>query len=171
MPTHQFNRSRQKQLKDLLEIQYDRLYGFERELELADGASQRIAIRQQIKRDLTPRLRQNEQEYAELLASGVQDDRIPEDEANRIVTELAEATVRATQSSSGAPAEMVELLSRIQEKLEEPGKSAAAKLKIALPIVPLIASYEFELDTENFITKVWRKIRPFFERLVEGNPQ
>jgi hypothetical protein len=47
----------------------------------------------------------------------------------------------------------------------ENGKSAAAKLKVALPIMPLIASYELELDTENFVLRSWRSIRSLFERL------
>jgi hypothetical protein len=171
MLTHQFNCQRIMQLKELLEIQYDKLHSFERELELAAGADQRISIRQQIKWDLTPRLRQNEQEYAELLVATIRDDDIPEDKAGVIVTELVEATSRAELSTNNAPEGMLRLLCQIKEKLDEPGKSATAKLKIALPIVPLLASYELEMDTENFITKVWRKAQVFLERLIAANPQ
>ena len=33
------------------------------------------------------------------------------------------------------------------------------------PVVPLVASYELELDTENFIIDAWRSIRSAIENL------
>ena len=47
--------------------------------------------------------------------------------------------------------------------------SAAAKLKFVLPIVPLLAYYDLELDTENFVLRSWRAIRSLFERLVSSS--
>ena len=167
MPTHQFNPNRLKQLEELLDIQYERVHGFEKAILLAAGEDQKIALRQQIKRDLTPNLRKLEREYAQLLAAGVETERIPDDQAKNIVAELVEATNQARISAQGqAPPEMMRLLDEIKEKLDEPGKSAAAKLKVSLPIIPLIASYELELDTENFVTRVWRNTRDFFEGLL-----
>ena len=170
MPTHPFNPNRLKQLEELLDIQYERLHGLERAILLAAGEDQKIALRQQIKRDLTPNLRKLEREYAQLLATGVETERIPDDQAKNIVAELVEATNQARISAQGqAPPEMMRLLDEIKEKLDEPGERAAAKLKVSLPIIPLIASYELELDT-NFVTRVWHNTRDFLARHIKRPP-
>jgi len=165
MPTQPFNAHRRLQLEELLDIEYEKLYEFEKAISLADGLSQKIALRQQIKRELTPRLRELEQEYASLLASGITTTEISAPEADNLIAELSTAAKRAQENIQGnAPAEMVGLLKEIRDKLDEPGKSAAAKLKVTLPIVPLIASYEMEMDTEAVVTQAWRKIRDYFKR-------
>jgi len=46
-------------------------------------------------------------------------------------------------------------------------KAAAAKLKVSLPIIPLIASYEMEMDTEAVVVNVWRRIKSLFLRKTE----
>ena len=167
MPTQPFNTHRMNQLEELLDIEYEKLHEFEKAISLADGISQRIALRQQIKRQLSPRLRELEHEYAELLASGVPAGGIDESEADGLVADLSVATAKAQENTQGkAPAEMVGLLKEIRDKLNEPGKSASAKLKMTLPIVPLIASYEMELDTEAVVTQAWWKVRDFFKGLL-----
>lgn len=57
------------------------------------------------------------------------------------------------------PNDLARQLENIKEKLNEPGKAASAKLKIVLPIIPLIASYELELDTESCLIQSCGKIR------------
>ena len=166
MLTQPFNTHRIVQLEELLDIEYEKLHEFEKEISLADGISQKIALRQQIKRQLTPRLRELEQEYASLLASGVATTQISAPEADNLIAELNAAARRAQNTQGKAPTEMVGLLKEIRDKLDEPGKSAAAKLKETLPIVPLIASYEMEMDTEAVVTQVWRKVRDFFKGLL-----
>ncbi len=41
------------------------------------------------------------------------------------------------------------------QQLEDLDKSASAKLKIMLPLIPAIASYELEMDTEGLMYKTW----------------
>ena len=168
MAQQKFNRERRSQLRELLDIQYEKLHEFERAIEISDGVSQRIALRQQVRRDITPQLRETEREYASLLATDVPIERMPEDDAIALVSSLSHAANRAeVYQEAGASQEMLDLLQDIREKLDEPGRSAAAKLKVTLPIVPLIASYELELDTENLVLRSWRSIRTAFERLVQ----
>jgi len=172
MPEHQFNRNRLNQLAELLEIQYDVLHDFEKELEMATGPGERVGIRQRIKRDLTPRLREREREYAELLAAGTPTESILTEDAEPIVAELAQATADIERyRKAEAPETMLSLLEEIKQKLAEPGKSAAGKLKVTLPIIPMVASYDLELDTENFLVNIWRKTRELFQRLVQQKPQ
>jgi hypothetical protein len=165
MSSHRFNDERKQQLRERLEILYEKLHEFEKAVDLSDGISQKIALRQQLKGDLLPKLRELEHEYAMLLADHISTDAIPEPEADQCVSDLLIATGRvARYAESGASKEMLDLLELIHRKLDEPEKSAAAKLKLALPILPLIASYELELDTENFIHRTWRSIQALFER-------
>ncbi|MGD0059811.1 MAG: hypothetical protein ABSD58_10370 [Verrucomicrobiia bacterium] len=167
MPTQQFNADRLRQLQEQLQIEYDKLHEFEKSISLAAGRDEKIALRQQIKFELAPRLSKLEKEYAELLAASVPVEAIPEKEAGALLTELDTAITKAEQSKpADAPQEMLRLLEEIRSKLNEPGKTAEAKLKVALPIIPLIVSYEMKLDTENFVTQVWGKARDFFKGLA-----
>jgi len=170
MVTQQFNPQRLNELEELLELEYEQLHEYGKALITADGISQKIKLKQQLKRDLLLNLSAHEREYAELLAAGLQPERVPEIEAAPIILELTQATTQA-QSISGAPTEMLQLLTEIKHKLDEPGKSAAAKLKVALPIIPLIARYELELDTENFLTTILRKIRQAARNWISRDPR
>ena len=166
---YEFNVKRLEQLEELLEIQYEKLHEYERELEMA-GVDDRINIRQRIKRDITPRLRDREREYAGLLAAGTEEDSLREEDAEPIIAELVEATTDIDRyRNANAPADMLRLLNEISAKLNEPATSAAAKLKVALPIIPLLASYELELDTESFLGNLWSKARGLFKGIVSRN--
>jgi len=166
MTTHQFNPNRLREVEELLEIEYDKYQDFRKEIALSTG-NEKILLKQRLKRELVPQLRDLEKEYAELLAAGVSVQDIPDSDAEVILGEVVDAVASLEQQKpSNPPPEMIRLLGEIQDKLNEPGKSASAKLKVSLPIIPLLASYELELDTENFLTIVWQKSRDFFKRLV-----
>jgi hypothetical protein len=171
VPTQQFNARRLKELEELLEIEYDKYHEFERDISLSAG-NEKILLKQRLKRDVAPRLYELEEEYAELLVVGVPTGQIPEDKANAIVTELSEATTKALQSAPAkAPPEMLRLLEEIKGKLSEPKETSAAKLKVSLPLIPAICSYEIEVDTVRAVKNVWSKARDFLKGLVESNPQ
>lgn len=170
MPTHQFNARRFNELEELLDIEYEKYHEFEKEISLSDGAS-RITLKQRFKRDVTPRLRALEQEYAEMLVAGVPTAQIPEADAVAIVSELLEATGMILQTApANAPQEMLRLLGEIKNKLSEPEETASAKLKVSLPLIPTICSYEMEIETAGLMKKVWRKGRDFFKGLVSNRP-
>lgn len=169
--SQQFNLQRLRQLEYILKLQYEKLHEFEKALIIADGISQKISLRMQMKHELTPDLRKYEKEYAELLASETPTESIPSNDAETIVAELKDATLDVDRYRNvEAPEIMISLLEEIKQKLNEPGKSAAAKLKVTLPIIPMIASYDLELDTENFLVNVWHKARDLFENLVRKKP-
>ena len=171
MPTHQFNARRLKELEELLEIEYEKYHEFEKEIALSDGAS-KITLKQRFKRDVTPRLRSLEQEYAEMLVAGVPTAQIPDAEAAALVSELSEATGTILQTApANAPQEMVRLLGEIKNKLSEPEEAASAKLKVSLPLIPTICSYEMEIETAGLMRRVWRKSRDFFKGLLTNRPK
>ncbi|HKR13274.1 MAG TPA: hypothetical protein VJT15_14525 [Pyrinomonadaceae bacterium] len=167
MDPQTFNRNRLVELDELLELEYEKRHEFEKEITLADGPTQKIALRQRIKHELIPRLRKLEQEYAKQLVAGSEQLVVPEGEAEALVVSLISAVAHTRANPpSNAPQEMLTLLEETRKQLAEPGKTAAAKLKITLPIVPLLASYEMELDTEKFVTQVWQRTREFFKHLI-----
>lgn len=171
MATHQFNPRRLQELEELLDIEYEKYHEFEKEISLSDGAS-RITLKQRFKRDVMPRLHTLEQEYAEMLVAGVPTAQIPEAEANALVSELAEATDTILQTApANAPQEMVRLLGEIKSELSEPKEAASAKLKVSLPLIPTICSYEMEIETAGLMKRIWRKGRDFFKGLVTNRPK
>ena len=60
------------------------------------------------------------------------------------------------------PEEITRLLADIRRKLDDPGRVAAAKLKLTLPIIPLLVSYEMQTDTEGVLVSVWRRMKSLF---------
>ncbi len=60
--------------------------------------------------------------------------------------------------------EMRSMLQRILAELRKPGVPAAAKLKVAIPLVPGFMAIEFEGDAENVV----RRLFPTFVRAYEG---
>ena len=160
---------RLRQLEILLDLEQEKLFEFERELTLAAGADQRVAIRQRIKHDISPRLREYGDEYAALLAGETPEEAISDAEAEPIVAELQDAAGRVEEyRQAHAPQEMIRLLEEINATLNKPGGKAGAKLKLSLPIIPALASYEIELDTKGVLMSVWRKTRELFGRLSGG---
>lgn len=160
---------RLRQLEILLDLEQEKLFEFEREFTLAAGADQRVAIRQRIKHDISPRLREYGDEYAALLAGETPEEAISDAEAEPIVAELQDAAGRVEEyRQAHAPQEMIRLLEEINATLNKPGGKAGAKLKLSLPIIPALASYEIELDTKGVLMSVWRKTRELFGRLSGG---
>lgn len=90
-------------------------------------------------------------------------DGVTEAEAAPWVAEIVRASGNEIEKYRGASEfeALTALLTEILGKLEEPGKSAAAKLKVTLPFIPLIAALEMELDLESSIGQVWQKVKAF----------
>ena len=116
--------------------------------------------------DLKTEMQQYEQEYWEILSDQSGSIEISEQEAKVVVAEIVNQVGKIEVSSSTYPDEVLMLLRGIRDKLNQPDKSAAAKLKgIISSIPPFVGiSYEAELDTENFL----RTHFPTFTRLIKG---
>jgi hypothetical protein len=54
--------------------------------------------------------------------------------------------------------EVSRALSDLKTELSKPG-TASAKLKLTLPIIPLIASYEVTFETAGLMSQAWRNIK------------
>ncbi len=164
MHPNRLNQQRLVHLEELLEIEYDKLYEFQKAIAMEVGAA-KIALKQQLKRDVVPAIRNHEVEYAKLLSEDLNTMPMPEAEAEQAVGLIKQAVegVNEKIKSEPRPEELIHLLKDIQEKLQEPGKTASAKLKVSLPVIPLIAAYEMEMDTESLLINVWRRIKSLFK--------
>lgn len=162
---------RMKDLEETIQMVYDRLHEFEKRMVATSDVAERFSLRQRIRDEITPDLRKYGKEYADLLADLTNLEDLAPEESDSVLRDVLAAVEAAEQKKpDDAPQEMLNLLKEIKEKLNEPGKTAAAKLKVSLPIIPLISAYELELDTENFLTQVWRKATSLFRKAFPANP-
>ncbi|MCL2934304.1 MAG: hypothetical protein MGG11_19275 [Trichodesmium sp. MAG_R03] len=85
---------------------------------------------------------------------------IPEDEAASQLVQVGQAVTSVEQGSFPEyPPEMFALLQEIRARLDGLERSASAKLKVAIPLIPASASYELEVDTEGMMYKTLRKLK------------
>ena len=155
---------RLKQLEDLLNTLYEQKYALEEEADLTPDPLARTQSEQRIKKRILPQIKKYETEKWELLAAQADNLDIDEGEAEVAVAEIIEAASKMEAKSADYPDEMLTLLRQIVAKLNEPGPTAAGKLKGVLSSFPpfIGVSYEAELDTENLV----RKYFPTFSQLI-----
>ena len=126
---------------------------------------EKVRIEQQLE-DLRQQIRDFEREKWDLVASESQEASFPDAEVMvaEIVTELTAIT--AEPPPELASVQILESLNQILAKLNQPERSAAAKLKAALSTIPPFVSltYEAELDTES----TFKRYFPTFNLAIAG---
>ncbi|MBW4582064.1 MAG: hypothetical protein KME42_21070 [Tildeniella nuda ZEHNDER 1965/U140] len=151
-------------LEKNLELLYQKLGAMERSRIMAYDAEAKISIEQRIREEIKPQIQQNEAEYWQLLAQEVDSLLIDEVDASSAITEVIQTVEIIEQNNTNQyPDQVIQLLTEIRNKLNEPGKSSSAKLKAALPLLPPFISYEVELETEGIL----RRMFPTFSRLLK----
>lgn len=160
------NAQRLHDLEGLIQLDYEKLQAFEQELTITANIGTKFEVQHRIRNEILPSLRRHEREYAEYLATTTAVDRIPEAEAHDVIDQV----LRAANSLSGKVPDEAEAhrIADLKEKLSRSG-TASAKLKLSLPIIPMIASYEVTLDTEGLMMSAWRGIKAMFAKLA-ANP-
>ncbi|NEP55865.1 MAG: hypothetical protein F6K31_02430 [Symploca sp. SIO2G7] len=150
-------------LEELFDLLDEQLGLYQKELLINLNPDVQFQIKQRIKRKILPQMRQYEREYWELYP---QEAILFSDEEAKTQLAQVEQAVESIERISPAEysPEMVSLLQEIRAKLEESDKAASAKLKVVLPLIPAIASYELEMDTEGFMYKVWKSIKELVRR-------
>ncbi|HEY9598434.1 MAG TPA: hypothetical protein V6D33_12265 [Cyanophyceae cyanobacterium] len=73
MRPNQIDEQRLNVLEDILEIQYEKLGDFQRELPINASTNQKFELKQRIKREILPDIRKYEVEYGQILAAGIQE--------------------------------------------------------------------------------------------------
>ena len=145
-----------------LQDRLDRLYKLLKGQELAkDEAETAEKARIQLKIDgQWKEIRTVEQQYVIALTQQVKRQDLPEPIAIKIVGELVDELVLIQPKTD----EMRSMLQQILTELQKPGVPAAAKLKVAIPLVPGFVAIELEGDAESVV----RRLFPTFVRAYEG---
>ena len=159
-------RDRLSQIEKNLKMLYEQLAALEEEELMTQNPRGRMQCQQQIREQIKPKIQAYETEYFEVLQQQSHGLEFADKDAQAVIEVLAQEVERVSRQPDSYPHEMMEILQRIEAKLNEPGTTAAGKLKGTLSLLPpfIGLSYEGELDTENFC----RKYFPTFTRLVKG---
>ena len=157
------DRQRLADLKDLLELLYEKLGEFENDLIINPSQPAKFELRQRIKREILPDIRRYEAEYWELYPT--ETIVISDEEAETQLAQVEQAVSSIERIPQiEYPPELLPLLQDLRAKLEEGDKVASAKLKVTLPLIPLLASYELEMDTEGVAYKTWNAVKKLARR-------
>jgi hypothetical protein len=152
------NRTRLADLGELLELLYEKLGDFQRDLIINTSTAAKFELKQRIKREILPDIRKYEAEYWEIYPHDVIV--ISDEEAATQLVKVEQAVESIECISSTAyPPELLSLLQDIRAKLSEKDKVASAKLKVVIPLIPAIVSYELELETEGLMYRTWKTIK------------
>ncbi|EGK84203.1 hypothetical protein D0A34_18490 [Microcoleus vaginatus PCC 9802] len=142
---------RLSQLEKNLKSLRDQQHALEQEAILTTGLPQ-IQAEQRLQEKIKPKIREYEKEYWQILAQQTKTVEIPEQEAEVIVAQVVEE-IGQIEVQRQYPDEVLQIVWQIRDKLNEPGPTAAAKLKGVISSIPpfLGISIEGEFDTENFL--------------------
>ncbi|KAM3091841.1 hypothetical protein ACKFKG_24210 [Phormidesmis sp. 146-35] len=151
--------------QERLERLYEQLEGLETTLDVARDED-KPALRQKIKLKKKNDIQPVQQEYWSLLRTEVATLTPQEPDAQAVIDVVAEEVTQIESNPSVYPDELLQQIRAIRDKLDQPGTSAALKIKPVISLLPpgIGLAIEGELDTENFL----RKIFPPFTRLVKG---
>jgi len=155
---------RLQEIEKHLKLLREQRFALEKEAILVTGLP-KVQIDQRLKIDINPSIKKYEEEYWQILSQQSESIDIPEQEAKVVIAEIVKEVNSIELSKPVYPDEIMSLLQEIRDRLNQPGTTAAAKLKGVISSFPPFVglSYEAELDTENFLSKHF----PTFTKLIK----
>ena len=156
------NENRLNEIESYLQLLYEQRREKEEAIIIAPRGNKTI-LRQQLRLEILKPIRDYEQEYWQIIAGQSNLVKISEADAEVVIAEFVEGVGQLR----GENAEVIEYLQKILAKVEEPGPTAAAKLKAVVSSIPPFVgiSYEAELDTENFLSRHFPTLMKAVQRL------
>ena len=153
-------------IEENLEDLKEQVVGKVKSLNLAPQ-EEKIRIKQQI-RELRKEIREQEKNYWQVLAQQTKTVEIPEHDAEIIVAEIVEE-VGQIEVQGQYSDELLQILHEIRDKLNQPGATAAAKLKGVISSIPPFVgiSYEAELDTKNLLQRLFPTFQKWGKALAK----
>ncbi len=150
-----------QQIEKNLKLLYAQLGAAEEGAIGSQSTVSKLKYEQEIENDLLPDIRKFEQQYAIALSQQIKrSDDLPEPIALTIVGELVDELELIQPKTD----KMRSMLQEILAELRKPGVPAAAKLKVAVPLVPGFIAIELEDDAESVV----RRLFPTFVKMYEG---
>lgn len=155
------NKNRLNEIESHLELLYEQRREKEEAIIVASRGDKTI-LKQQLRLEILKPIRDYERECWQIIANQSNLAEISEAEAEVVIAEFVEGVGQL----QGEDAKIIEYLQKILAKVEEPGPTAAAKLKAVVSSIPpfIGISYEAELDTENFLNRYF----PTFMKAVQS---
>lgn len=159
---------RLQQIKENLELLREQRFALEQEAILQTGLAKTQAL-QRLRKDVKLPIKNFEQEYWQILSRQSESIDIPEQEAEVVIAEIVKEVNSIELSKPSYSNEMMILLMEIRDRFNQPGTTAAAKLKGVISSFPPFVglSYEAELDTENFSRKHFPTFTKFIEKVTK----
>lgn len=156
------NKNRLNEIESHLELLYEQRREKEEAIIVAARGDKTI-LKQQLRLEILKPIRDYEQEYWQIIAGQSNLVKISEADAEVVIAEFVEGVGQLREEN----AEVIEYLQKILAKVEEPGPTAAAKLKAVVSSIPPFVgiSYEAELDTENFLNRHFPTLMKAVQRL------
>ena len=159
------SKQRLADLEKILDSLYETLGEAQKRRAYANDIFEKNSIKQRLRQEVLPEIRNYEQEYWSLLAEEVPYCQVDEVAASKAIVEVVQKVEPiVNKSSANYPDEFMQKLQKILDTLKEPQTPAAAKLIVALPLIPGIMSYEIELDTEISLKRVFGEIKKLLKK-------
>lgn len=153
---------RLSELEEIIDLLYEKLSIFQKELITSSSPLIQFELKQRIQKEIIPNIRSYEAEYWRNYPE--EEINLSEDESKTQLVRIESAiTSLSNINKSELPPQMISLLQNLQMKLTE-DKIVSAKLKLAIPIIPMIVSYELEIETEGYMYKTWMTLKRLIRR-------
>lgn len=154
-------------LEKILELRYETLGEAEKDLAMTINTFEITSIKQRIRERVLPDIRKYEAEYWQLLAQEARTCDVAEVEASDAIIEVVHEVGLIQSQPDKYPAELMQKLQAILDKLNEPGQLAAGKAKLVLSLIPGLVSYELEMDTESSLRRVFQPIKRMYKKAFD----
>ncbi|MCC3573342.1 MAG: hypothetical protein JGK30_14715 [Microcoleus sp. PH2017_40_RAT_O_B] len=154
-------------LEKTLELRYETLGEAEKDLAMTTNTFEITSIKQRIRERVLPDIRKCEAEYWQLLAQEARTCDVAEAEASDAIIEVVQEAELIQSQPDKYPAELMQKLQAILDKLNEPGQLAAGKAKLVLSLIPGLVSYELEMDTESSLRRVFQPIKRMYKKAFD----
>lgn len=150
-------------LNEQLDLWMEKQHAYEMDYIRAVSPAERFSIKSDLKREILPNIEKANQALANLFQlHDISTVALSENDYLPLLNHLANIDARSLPET--LPHELQTQLTDIQQAIQAQNKSATAKLKVALPVIPLIANYELDLDTENVLSEIWHGLRGLFNK-------
>jgi hypothetical protein len=144
------------QLDTLAALHFEKLYAMEIDMDISTSQEKRVEVRQRIKKQIIPRLREIEGEFCQI-GMGVLQAHQSDFDVKRLVADITKA------------------LSRIEETAKVPtgdtthgNSNVANDLKVLLPRVAALACDEVEPGYQKVVSLVWREAKSIIRTKICG---
>jgi hypothetical protein len=151
---------RTSQLQTQLKMLYDQLEGIEL-AKVTCRDEDKVLLQQRIEMKWKE-IREKDGDYVRSIAKQVEKSKdLPEPIATEIVGELVDELELIQPKTD----KMRSMLQEILAELQKPGVPAAAKLKVAIPLVPGFVAIELEGDAESVVRRLFPTFVKAYERV------